>query len=99
MNNLIPKEMKENIPSLYSTEEQSNPIAYVKLFLDNWTWYITEISIDDDICFGYVKSSFGSELGYFSLKEIKEVKGSLGTKVQRDLYFKPTVLSQIKKAS
>ena len=97
MNNLIPKEMKENIPSLYSTEEQSNPIAYVKLFLDNWTWYITEISIDDDICFGYVKSSFGSELGYFSLKEIQEVKGSLGTKVQRDLYFKPIGIKTIMK--
>ena len=99
MNNLIPKEIKEQIPKLYDTEDSKDPIAYVKLFIDGWTWYITELSIDDDICFGYVVSPFGSELGYFSLNEIQEVKGSLGTKVERDLYFTPTQLYKIKKAS
>ncbi len=29
---LIPQEIKELIPKLYETEEQNNPIAYVKLF-------------------------------------------------------------------
>ena len=96
---LIPKEKKEQIPKLYETEEQTDPIVYVKLFIDGWTWYITEFSIDDDICFGYAVSPFGSELGYFSLDELQEVKGSLGIGVERDLYFKPTPLSAIKKAS
>ena len=53
---LILQEAKQQIPKLYETKEQNNPIAYVKLFLDSWTWYITEISIDNDICFGYVVS-------------------------------------------
>ena len=96
---LIPQEIKQQIPTLYETEEQNNPIAYVKLFLDAWTWYITEISIDNNICFGYVISDFGAELGYFSLDEIKSIKGSLGIEVERDTLFKPTRLSQIKKAS
>ena len=96
---LIPQEAKQQIPKLYETEEQNNPIAYVKLFLDGWTWYITEISIDGDISFGYVISPFGAELGYFSLEEIKGIKGSLGIGVERDLEFKPTRLSVIKKAS
>jgi len=96
---LIPQEVKQQIPKLYETEEQNNSIAYVKLFLDSWTWYITEISIDNDICFGYVVSPFGAELGYFSLNEIKSIKGSLGLDVERDLFFKPTRLSLIKKAS
>ncbi len=95
----IPQEIKQQIPKLYETEEQNNPIAYVKLFLDGWTWYITEISIDGDISFGYVISPFGAELGYFSLEEIKGIKGSLGIGVERDLSFKPTRLSLIKKAS
>ena len=101
MGNLIPKELIEemNIPKLYETEEQKDPIAHIKLFIDGWTWYITELSIDDDICFGYVVSPFGSELWYFSLQEIQEVKGSLGIGVERDLYFKPTPLSQIKKVA
>ncbi len=51
---------------------------------------MTEMSRDDDICFGYVISPFGKELGYFSLNEISEVKGSLGIGVERDLYFNPT---------
>ena len=96
---LIPQEIKELIPKLYETEEQNDPIAYVKLFLDAWTWHITELSIDNNICFGYVISPFESELGYFSLNEIKSIKGSLGLSVERDILFKPTKLSTIKKAS
>ncbi|WP_323594827.1 DUF2958 domain-containing protein [Aliarcobacter butzleri] len=95
---LIPKEVKEQIPSLYATENQNNPTVFVKLFLDSWTWYITELSIDGDIAFGYVVSSFGAELGYFSLEEIKGLR-TLGIGVERDLEFKPTKLSIIKKAS
>jgi hypothetical protein len=94
---LIPQELRATIPKLYETEDQKDPIAYVKLFLDGWTWYITEFSIDENICFGYVVSPFGSELGYFSLSEIQEVKGSLGIGVERDLHFKPQPLSQLKK--
>ena len=99
MNKLIPKNLLNRIPKLYETEEQNNPIAYVKLFLDGWTWFITEISIDNNICFGYVISPFGAELGYFSLEEIKSINGTLGIGVERDLSFKPTKLSIIKKAS
>ena len=99
MGNLIPKDLLEQIPPLYATEDIADPIAYVKIFLDGWTWYITEISIDEDIAFGYVVSSFGSELGYFSLQEIESIKGSLGLGVERDIYFKPIKLSTIKKAS
>lgn len=94
---LIPIKIKNQIPKLYETEEQNNPIVYVKLFLDGWTWYITELSIDGDIAFGYVVSPFESELGYFSLKELETIKGALGLAVERDLSFKPTALAIIRK--
>lgn len=93
---LIPKEIKEKIPKLYDTENISDPIVHVKLFLDGWTWYITELSIDDDICFGYVVSPFGRELGYFSLEELKSLRGKLGTWVERDLFFRKIPLSVLK---
>jgi hypothetical protein len=99
MSNLIPKDLLDTIPKLYDTEDIKDPIVHVKLFLDGWTWYITELSIDEDICFGYVVSPFERELGYFSLNEIQSIKGSLGLEVERDLSFKPTKLSIIKKAS
>lgn len=97
---LIPKEIRDIIPKLYETEDKKDPLIYCKLFIDGWTWLILEMSIDNDICFGYVISPFSNgELGYFSLTEIKEVKRSLGIGVERDLDFKPQSLSQIKKAS
>ena len=97
---LIPKELRDTIPKLYETEDQKDPLVYCKLIIDGWTWLILEMSIDDDVCFGYVISPFCSgELGYFSLVEIQEVKGSLGIGVERDLSFKPQPLSQLKKAS
>lgn len=96
MGNLIPEEIKKSIPPLYATEDITNPTVHLKLFIDGWTWYITEHSIDNDICFGYVISPFGAELGYFSLSEIESVQGSLGLGVERDLYFQPTLLSTIR---
>ena len=97
---LIPKELLNQIPKLYETEDEIDPIAYVKLFIINgWTWYITEFSIDKNICFGYVISPFCSgELGYFSISELKSIRGSLCNNVERDLDFKPLPLSRIKKA-
>lgn len=97
---LIPQEIRDTIPKLYETEDQKDPLVYCKLFLDGWTWLILEMSIDDDVCFGYVISPFcNGKLGYFSLAEIQEVKGSLGLGVERDLHFKPQLLSQLKKVS
>lgn len=95
---LIPKELLESIPKLYETEDVANPTCHIKLFTPdaNFTWYIIEISIDENICYGYVEG-LDNELGYFSLDEIKEVKGPLGLKVERDLSFIPKALSTIRK--
>lgn len=95
---LIPEEIKNQIPKLYETEN-ADPLVYVKLFTPdtNWSWFVTEISIDNNICFGYVISPFGTELGYFSLEEIRDIKGSLGIGVERDISFKPIKLSDVKK--
>lgn len=49
-----------------------------------------------DICYGYVQG-LENELGYFSLNELRSIKGSLGLSVERDLLFEPTVLSKIRK--
>lgn len=98
---LIPKEIRDTIPKLYETENQNDPQTFVKLFTPdaNWSWFITEISIDQDTCFGYVVSPFVEfgEMGYFSLSELKSVRGKLGLPIERDMWFKPTLLSEIKR--
>lgn len=97
-NNLIPKELINSIPKLYETQRSLNPICHIKLFTPDsvFTWFIIELSMDEDTCYGFVKA-FESELGYFSLSEIESIKGPLGLKVERDISFKPTALSIIRK--
>ena len=99
MTKLIPDDLISTIPDLYSTEDEEDPICHIKLFTPdaNWTWYITEFSIDDnDTCFGYIVG-LESELGYFSLAEIEAIRGQLKLPVERDLGFIPTKLSEVKR--
>ena len=98
MGNLIPKELieKMKIPKLYETEEQKDPIAHIKLFIDGWTWYIIEIDKSDyNTCYGLV-DGFEQELGYFSLSELESISDSYGLKAELDSSFKATRLSKIK---
>ena len=98
MKTLITQSLLNEIPDLYETEGTLDPLCRVKLFTPhaNWTWYIIEISKEDkDYCFGYVVG-LESELGYFSLLEIKSLRGPLGLAVERDEYFNPTPFSKVK---
>ena len=96
---LLNKELLEELPNLYDTEEIKNPVCHVKLFTpdSNWTWYIIEISKENEnTCYGYIQG-LENELGYFNLSELESLKGPLGLEVERDLSFKPIKLSIIKK--
>lgn len=88
--NLLDDETRDKLPRLYSGEEQGlDALAQVKLFTPDaqWTWYASEFD-GEDLFFGLV-SGFEVELGYFSLKELKEVKGPMGLPIERDLYYEP----------
>ena len=61
------------------------------------TWYATEYNPDERTFFGFV-SLFGEpydELGYFSLDELENFKGSLGLGIERDLHFGEHTLDEI----
>ena len=93
---LINEEIKNILPKLYEQDNKNlNAIAYVKFFTpdSNWTWYATEFD-GKDIFFGLV-DGFCKELGYFSLSELQSVKGPLGLKIERDLYFEQTKLKHL----
>lgn len=70
----------------------------VKLFFpaSAATWLLTELHPDDpDSAFGLCDLGVGfPELGYVSISEIESIQVG-GLKIERDLYFKPTMpLSQ-----
>ena len=98
MSKLLSEQQIQSIPNLYETENQKDPIVYVKLFLpsSNWTWYIIEINKEDNnTCYGFV-DGLEKELGYFTLSELENLKGMFGIKVELDISFKPTKLSKMK---
>jgi len=58
------------------------------------TWYASEFD-GEDILFGLV-SGFEVELGYFSLSELESVRGPLDLPIERDLYFEPKTLRDLR---
>lgn len=93
---LLTKAIKKRLPKLYSQEEKGlKAKVIVKFFTPDgsWTWYATEFD-GKDTFFGLV-DGFEKELGYFSLSELKKVRGRLGMSIERDLYFEPIELERL----
>lgn len=92
---LLPDKFLTRLPPRYGTEQQDDPIAHLKWFTpdSSWTWYVLEYDPADRLCFGLVIGQ-ERELGYFSLDELLTLRGPLGLKVERDLYWEPRPLSQ-----
>ena len=94
---LLPEDIAKTLPKLYEQDSKGDAaIAYVKFFdpCSQWTWYAMEFD-GDDTFFGLV-IGFETELGYFSLKELEGVRNRFGLGIERDLYFKPMTLKELK---
>ena len=76
---------------LRASENGAYPVC--KLFTPDaqCTWSIAEADADDpDRLFGLCDLGHGfPELGYVSLAELTALRGPMGLKVERDLYFRP----------
>ena len=96
MMELLPPELREQLPKLYAQEGAEDHFVYVKYFFPaaNWTWFVTEgePSGDDFLFFGYV-IGLEKEWGYFTLQQLEEVNYR-GLSVERDLYFKQETFSR-----
>ncbi len=94
--NLIPND--HTIPELYTTENDVNPMCQLKLFTPdaNWTWYIIEMDETGELCFGYVVG-MEQELGYFTMSELRSLRGGLNLPIERDLSFSPQTLEEVKR--
>jgi hypothetical protein len=93
---LMDENIRQTLPVLYSQEEQGmKALARVKYFTpdNNWTWYASEFD-GEDTFFGLV-SGLEVELGYFSLKELKDACGPMGQPIERDLDFEPKTLKEL----
>ncbi len=94
---LMPPWLAAKLPALYSQERVADPLVQAKFFTpdSSWTWYVLEYSPTERLCFGLV-DGHELELGYFALAELESVRGPLGLHIERDLYFTPCPLSQVR---
>jgi len=90
---MITETLKEIIPPLYSTENvpTEDKIFICKFFNPTGlgTWYIVEGEEQDDgdwLFFGLV-DLHEKEWGYFTLNELKSVRGAFGLGIERDIFF------------
>jgi hypothetical protein len=93
---LFPSYIRQAIPPLGATEGQGgDAVAWARIFTPRagWTWYVLECD-GRDICFGLV-AGIETELGYFSLAEIEQLRGPGGRRAERDASFHPTPLRQL----
>ena len=92
---LLTKELREALPELYATEHDADPLVQARFFAtwSDWSWYPIEFDGEDSF-FG-LAVGFVAELGYFSLSELAAGRGL--AQVERDLYFKPKPLSEVRR--
>lgn len=62
-----------------------------KIYEKEWEKYNEEFEF-----FGIVDSGDFKEYGYFVLSELEIGRGSLGLPIERDLYFKPCKVSEVR---
>jgi len=93
--NLLTKEIRNRLPKLYATQNETDPVIQVKFFTPwtNWTWFITEFDGADQL-FGLVEG-FETEWGYSSLSELETIRGPGGLRIERDRFFDPVAVSSI----
>ena len=72
-------------------------MVYAKFFLAdaNFTWYILEYDPQSNTFFALVEG-LDRELGYVSLEELEQVRGHMGLRVERDLYFTPVKYGELR---
>lgn len=108
---LLDEETRAKLPPLYATEEDGlKTLAQVKYFTPDaqWTWYASEgQEVDEDgypdtdkekvdyLFYGMV-AGFEVEFGYFSLAELETATGPMGLPIERDLYYEPKSLQELK---
>ena len=79
------------------TDKEKSFPAVVKLFnpVGIGTWYLSELDPETNIAFGLCDLDF-PELGSVSVAELQEVRGWGGLGIERDKFFTPTKMSELR---
>lgn len=99
---LMTKEIEKKLPKLYATKDipAEEKVAVAKFFTPwaGWTWYVVEGEKQPDgdwLFFGLVEG-IEDEWGYFTLRELEEVVGIGGLRIERDIFFGPKKMKEVR---
>jgi hypothetical protein len=96
----IEKQLRE-YPIYSQSEKGDNAHVVCKFFspIGAFTWYVTEGEKEgnDFRFFGLVINNYNErEYGYFMLSQLEEIKLPYGLGIERDLYFTPCKIGELK---
>lgn len=96
---LLTKALRARFKKVGSQENESDPIIIAKFFnpCGRGTWYATAFNEEDGCFFGYVTGLAFDEWGYFSLKEMEDIRLPFGLGIERDLHFQEQRFSEVVK--
>lgn len=91
---LITKQIEKALAKypLYSQDGKGKEAIVLTKFFTPWgrfTWYVLEAEKQpngDYLFFGYVKG-LEDEYGYFTLSDLKSIRGPWGLSIERDMYI------------
>lgn len=83
----------------HGDQDIPNPLIVAKYFnpVGSATWYAISYDKPTNTIFCYCTGMDYDELGYTSLDELEEIDTGCGIGIERDLYFTPLHLDDIKK--
>ena len=97
---LITKKIENELAKypLYSQDGKGKEaVAICKFFLQGFTWYVLEAQKNgNDYEFFGIVDGLEKEYGYFTLSQLQSLRGRWGITVERDMYFKPTKVKDIR---
>lgn len=102
---LLTQELIDQLPKIYEQDgKNGDAIIYIKYFTpdSSFTWYVLEgqpvpaITGDYEEFEFFVDSGNFKEYGNFVLSELEQGRGGLGLPIERDLYFKPCKVSEVR---
>jgi hypothetical protein len=101
---LLTKEIASHFVAAPTDRPPKVTPVVVKFFTPdaNATWFVTEGEQQDNgdwLLFGFADLGDRecAELGYVTLRELESVRGAFGLPIERDLYFPPTTLADVRK--
>lgn len=96
---LLTETLKKQIPPLYSNEGVENPTIIAHFFnpMGIGDWYVLEGEEQEEgnwFFYGLVDLQM-REYGYFSLKELENIKLPFGMTIERDVYWTPKGVNDV----